>query len=337
MKKHILVSGAAGYIGAHTLVDLIENDYEVMGVDNFSRGEKRMLEGVEKITAKKVPFQQLELCNEEAVLAFFKKYTFDGIIHFAAYKAVGESVLTPLLYYQNNIQSLLNLLHALQKMEVPNFIFSSSCSVYGELTQMPVDENTPLGNPLSPYGRTKQIGEEIIKDVAKISKSQFISLRYFNPVGAHPSALIGEIPYGKPNNVVPAITQFASGKQAEFCILGTDYPTPDGTCIRDYVHVCDIARAHRLALEYSFQKNSTNNYEVFNLGSGQGLSVKEIVAAFEKVSGQKLNYTQAPRRSGDVSAIYTSNKLAHQKLNWQPEFTTEEMLRSAWEWEKSLK
>ena len=323
-----------GYIGAHTLVDLIEKDFEVFCLDNFSRSDDRLLQGVKKITGKNVPFARLELTDEKAVNDFFENEKFDGIIHFAAFKSVGESVLQPLLYYRNNIQSLINVLRAVDQFRIPVFIFSSSCSVYGDLITMPVTEETLLGKAQSPYGRTKQIGEEIIKDLSKSGKTKFMSLRYFNPVGAHPSAHIGEIPFGKPGNLIPAITQFASGKQKEFYVFGNDYPTPDGSCIRDYVHVCDVARAHRLALEYTLKNDAKENYQVINLGSGKGLSVKEIVAAFEKVSNQKLDYTLALRRPGDVATIYTSNNLALEKLNWKPEYSLDSMLRSAWEWEE---
>jgi UDP-glucose 4-epimerase len=244
-------------------------------------------------------------------------------------------VLDPLLYYHNNCKSLLHILLAVQEYSINNFIFSSSCSVYGDLSVMPVNELTILGKANSPYGRTKQIGEEMIVDFAKQSTSNFISLRYFNPVGAHPSALIGEISMDKPSNVFPALLQFALGKQKEFFILGNDYPTPDGTCIRDYVHVCDIAKAHRLALAYCLSKNAAQNYQVINLGTGKGLSVKEIVQAVERICNLKLDCNLAPRRPGDVSSIYTSNKLAFEKLGWQAEYQLEDMIKSAWEWEKS--
>lgn len=335
--KRILVTGGAGYIGAHTLVDLIEQGYEVCSIDNFSRNDGTLLKGVTKITGREIESYELELTDAKAVKAFFEQKKFDGIIHFAAFKSVGESVLNPLLYYHNNLISLSNLLSAVNEFEMADFIFSSSCSVYGDLSNMPVSEATALGKAKSPYGRTKQIGEEIIKDFALNCKCNFISLRYFNPVGAHASSLIGEIPYGQPSNVIPALTQFAIGKQKAFSIYGTDYPTPDGTCIRDYVHVCDVARAHRLAFEYASKMSGTNNYEVFNLGSGSGMSVKEIVAAFEKITKIKLDVSIAPRRFGDVSAIYTSTNLALEKLNWEPEFSLDEMIKSAWQWEISRK
>jgi UDP-glucose 4-epimerase len=335
MKKRILVTGGAGYIGAHTMGDLIEHGYEVFCVDNFSRSDQSLIEGVERICGKKVPFEQLELTNKNEVLDFFGREKFDGIIHFAAFKSVGESVLDPLLYYHNNCKSLLHILLAMQQYSISNFIFSSSCSVYGNLSVMQVNELTPLGKANSPYGRTKQIAEEMIVDFAKQSSSNFISLRYFNPVGAHPSAQIGEISMDKPSNVFPALLQFALGKLKEFYILGNDYPTPDGTCIRDYVHVCDIAKAHRLALEYCLSKKAAQNYEVINLGTGKGLSVKEIVQAVEKIIHVKLDCTLASRRPGDVSSIYTSNKLAYEKLGWQADYQLEDMIKSAWEWEKS--
>lgn len=337
MNKKILVTGGLGYIGSHTMVDLIKKGFDVVCVDNLSRGDKRLLKGVEQIVQKKVKHYTIDLCDEAALKQLFKKEkAFGGIIHFAAYKSVNESVREPLLYYHNNLKSLVNLLDVTVSYNVPYFIFSSSCSVYGDLHHMPVREETPLGVIASPYARSKRIGEEIIDDLSKQHQTKFISLRYFNPVGAHPSAHIGELLKGKPENLIPAITQFASGKLPSFYIHGTDYPTRDGTCIRDYIHVCDIAIAHRKALQYLMRTKPVKQHQIINLGSGTGTSVLEAIRAFERVASQKLHYTVGARRAGDVVQIYADNTLAKKILNWEPQYSLDAMMRTAWKWQQKL-
>jgi len=333
----ILVTGGCGYIGSHTIVDLIEHGFEVISIDNFSRSTPRLLKGIEKITGKKVMNYPVDLCNYEALQAVLRAHPeIEGIIHFAAFKTVPESVEKPLMYFHNNLESLINLLQYIQAYQVPYFVFSSSCSVYGNTDQLPVVEETPLGEAQSPYARTKQMGEQIIYDVSKVASNQFILLRYFNPVGAHPSGWIGEVPLGKPDNLVPVITQTAIGKLPQMQVMGADYPTRDGSCIRDYIHVMDIAHAHTLALQYLMEHRNSSNYEIFNLGTGRGVSVLEAIQAFEKVNGVKLNYTIGPRRPGDVVAIYADNKKAREKLGWEPKYTIEDMMRTAWQWEQNM-
>jgi len=333
----ILVTGGCGYIGSHTIVDLIEHGFEVISIDNFSRSTPRLLKGIEKITGKKVMNYPVDLCNYEALQAVLRAHPeIEGIIHFAAFKTVPESVEKPLMYFHNNLESLINLLQYIQTYQVPYFVFSSSCSVYGNTDQLPVVEETPLGEAQSPYARTKQMGEQIIYDVSKVASNQFILLRYFNPVGAHPSGWIGELPLGKPDNLVPVITQTAIGKLPQMQVMGADYPTRDGSCIRDYIHVMDIAHAHTLALQYLMEHRNSSNYEIFNLGTGRGVSVLEAIQAFEKVNGVKLNYTIGPRRPGDVVAIYADNKKAREKLGWEPKYTIEDMMRTAWQWEQNM-
>ena len=334
----ILVTGGCGYIGSHTLVDLVENGYDVISVDNNSRSNPRILDGVEKIIGKKIKNYKVDLCNFDDLFAIFQENVdVIGIIHFAAYKSVGESVKDPLLYFENNLTSLINLLKCVKEFETPYFVFSSSCTVYGNPDQVPVTETTPPKPAESPYGYTKQMGEQIVNEFAKSSGTQSILLRYFNPVGAHPSILIGEMPVGKPENLVPVITQTAIGKISKMSVYGNDYPTRDGSCIRDYVHVCDIAHAHTLALKYLEEERNSGLCEVFNLGTGNGVTVLEAIKAFEKVSGVKLNYTIGPRRPGDVIAIYANNDLAKEVLGWDPQFTLEEMIATAWKWEQKLK
>lgn len=333
----ILVTGGCGYIGSHTIVDLIEHGFDVISIDNFSRSTPRLLKGIEKITGKKVMNYPVDLCNYEALQAVLRAHPeIEGIIHFAAFKTVPESVEKPLMYFHNNLESLINLLQYIQAYQVPYFVFSSSCSVYGNTDQLPVVEETPLGEAQSPYARTKQMGEQIIYDVSKVASNQFILLRYFNPVGAHPSGWIGEVPLGKPDNLVPVITQTAIGKLPQMQVMGADYPTRDGSCIRDYIHVMDIAHAHTLALQYLMEHRNSSNYEIFNLGTGRGVSVLEAIQAFEKVNGVKLNYTIGPRRPGDVVAIYADNKKAREKLGWEPKYTIEDMMRTAWQWEQNM-
>ena len=336
--KKILVTGGCGYIGAHTILDLIENGYDPICVDNNSRSTPVLLEGIRKISGIKVKNYKVDLCNYDDTHAIFQENPdIEGIIHFAAFKAVGESVKSPLLYFENNLVSLMNILKCVKEFEIPYFIFSSSCTVYGNPDEIPVTEQTPQKPAESPYGYTKQIGEQIVKEVTKGAFTQSILLRYFNPVGAHPSALIGEIPLGKPENLVPGITQTAIGKLPMMKVYGNDYPTRDGSCVRDYIHVCDIAHAHTLSLQYLMTQKNSNRCEIFNLGSGNGVTVLEAIHAFEKVSGVKLNYEIAPRRAGDVVAVYANNSLAKQVLGWNPAYSLEDMMSTAWKWEVKLK
>ncbi|MCF1716255.1 UDP-glucose 4-epimerase GalE [Flavihumibacter sp. RY-1] len=334
----ILVTGGCGYIGSHTVVDLVENGFEVISVDNNSRSTPRILEGVEKITGKKIKNYKVDLCNFDDTYAIFAENSdIAGIIHFAAYKAVGESVEQPLLYFENNLVSLLNLLKCVQEFKVPYFVFSSSCTVYGNPDEIPVTESTPPKPAESPYGYTKQMGEQIISEFAKVNQTQCILLRYFNPVGAHPSIQIGELPIGRPANLVPAITQTAIGKIPQLTVFGNDYDTRDGSCLRDFIHVSDIAHAHTLSLQYLIKGKGKKSCEVFNLGTGNGVTVLEAIRAFEKVSGQALNYSIGPRRSGDVIAIYANNEHAVNELEWELKYNLEDMMDTAWRWEKKLK
>jgi UDP-glucose 4-epimerase len=333
----ILVTGGCGYLGSHTIVDLIENGHEVISVDNNSRSNSRILEGVERITGKKVKNYKVDLCNFDDTFAIFQENAIDGIIHFAAYKAVGESVEKPLLYFENNLTSLINLLKCVQEFQTPYFVFSSSCTVYGNPDSIPVTEKTEPKQAESPYGFTKQMGEQIISEFAKSVDTQCILLRYFNPVGAHPSILIGEMPIGRPQNLVPAITQTAIGKINKMIVYGADYDTRDGSCMRDFIHVNDIAHAHTLAVEYLTRTEEKKPVRVYNLGTGNGVTVLEAIRSFEKVSGIKLNYEIGPRRHGDVIAIYANNDLARSELTWNPKFSLDEMMDTAWKWEQRLK
>ena len=334
----ILVTGGCGYIGSHTIVDLLENGFEVISADNNSRSKDTILDGVEKITGKKIKNYKVDLCIYDDVVAIFQENPgIRGIIHFAAYKSVGESVEKPLLYFENNLNSLINILKCADEFSIPNFVFSSSCTVYGNPDRVPVTEDTPQKKAESPYGATKQMGEEIVNEAVKLNKTKAVLLRYFNPVGAHPSGHIGELPIGKPANLVPVITQTAIGKIQLLQVYGNDYPTKDGSCIRDYIHVSDIAHAHTLALNYMLEKTNTSKCELFNLGTGNGYSVLEVISEFEKVTGVKLNYQIAPRRSGDVTAIYANNDKAQKLLGWAPEFTLQDMMKTAWDWELKLK
>ncbi|MFM2048934.1 MAG: UDP-glucose 4-epimerase GalE [Bacteroidota bacterium] len=336
--KKILVTGGCGYIGSHTLIDLIENGFEVISIDNHLRSHISQLNAVEKITGHKILNYNIDLCNAADVISVFEKEkNIEGIIHFAALKSVPESVAQPMLYYQNNLQSLINILHAAQKFNVKNFVFSSSCSVYGNATELPVTELTPLQNAESPYGFTKQIGERIIADFAKInSDMNFILLRYFNPVGAHESALIGEVPFDKPSNLVPIITQTAIGKNSLVTVYGNDYPTKDGSCVRDYIHVMDLANAHTKSLQYLIAKKNKTNYDIINIGSGNGYTVLEAIHAFEEVTMQALNYTIGNRRDGDTIAVYADISKAQEKLGWQPLRDIKAMMLTAWNWEKQM-
>jgi UDP-glucose 4-epimerase len=335
----ILVTGGCGYIGSHTIVDLIENGYEVVCVDNNARSNPGILDGIKKITGKEVKNYKVDLCSFDETFAIFQENTdIKGIIHFAAYKAVGESVEQPLMYYENNMGSLINLLKCVQEFKTPWFVFSSSCTVYGNPDQNIVTEETPQKPAESPYGATKQMGERILTDFQKqFPASKCILLRYFNPVGAHPSIGIGELPIGKPQNLVPAITQTAIGKIPKMTVHGADYDTRDGSCVRDYIHVSDIAHAHTLAIQYLEQDKSGEGTSIFNLGTGNGVTVLEAIEAFEKVSGQKLNYEIGPRRAGDVVAIYANNDKARTELGWNPKYGLDEMMDTAWQWELKLK
>jgi UDP-glucose 4-epimerase len=336
--EKILVTGGCGYIGSHTIVDLVENGYDVISVDNNSRSSPRILEGIEKITGKKIKNYKVDLCNFDDTHAIFQENEdISGIIHFAAYKAVGESVEQPLMYFENNIISLINLLKCVQEFDIPHFVFSSSCTVYGNPDKIPVTEDTPMKQAESPYGYTKQVGEQMLNEISKVQPVHTILLRYFNPVGAHPSANIGELPVGKPANLVPAITQTAIGKLPQMKVYGDDYPTRDGSCVRDYIHVSDIAHAHTLAVQYMIQGKAKSKSTVFNLGTGNGVTVLEAIKAFEKVSGVKLNYVIGPRRPGDVVAIYANNDFAKNELGWDPKFGLDDMMSSAWKWEQRLK
>jgi UDP-glucose 4-epimerase len=339
MKKLILVTGGTGYIGSHTAVELIQKGYDVVIIDDLSNSSLEVLNGIEKITGVKPAFEQFDLSEKEKVDAFFAKYTgIEAIIHFAASKAVGESVQKPLLYYRNNLVSLMNILEAMKNNQVANLVFSSSCTVYGEPDTLPVTEQSPIKPANSPYGNTKQVCEEIIRDTLNVSPElKAISLRYFNPIGAHASALIGELPLGVPANLVPFITQTAAGLREKLSIFGSDYNTSDGTCIRDYIHVVDLAKAHVIAIDRMLNNKNQANYEVFNIGTGKGLSVMELVTTFENVNNLKVNYQVVDRRPGDVEAVYADTTLANRELGWTAESTTEETLKSAWEWEKRIR
>jgi UDP-glucose 4-epimerase len=331
----ILVTGGLGFIGSHTIVELQNQGFEVVAVDNLSNSTIEVLDRIEKISGKKPIFEQLDLKDKIAVQTFFRKHQdITGVIHFAASKAVGESVENPLMYYENNINTLVYLLQELQQKQEAHFIFSSSCTVYGQAEKMPITENAPVQPAISPYGNTKQIGEEIITQVCQVSPINAILLRYFNPIGAHPSAEIGELPIGIPQNLVPFITQTSIGLRQELSVYGNDYPTPDGTCIRDYIHVVDLAKAHVIALQRLLNKNNVTKVETFNLGTGTGSSVLEVITAFEKVSGKKLPYKIVPRREGDITAAYASTQKANSILGWKAQSSLEEALESAWKWER---
>jgi UDP-glucose 4-epimerase len=336
--KKILVTGGSGFIGSHTIIDLIQNGYEVINIDNYSRSNPRILEGVEKILSQKIKVYKVDLCKYDDTYAVFQENPdIAGVIHFAAYKAVGESVEQPLLYFENNLMSLINLLKCVKDFKIPHFVFSSSCTVYGNPDAIPVTEETDPKPAESPYGYTKQMGEQIVSETVKSIETSAILLRYFNPVGAHPSGIIGELPVGRPQNLVPAITQTAIGKLDQMTVYGNDYNTRDGSCVRDYIHVCDLAHAHTLALNYLIQGINTTRCDVFNLGTGNGVTVLEAITAFEKVSGVKLNYVIGPRRPGDVVATYANNDKAKTSLGWDTKFNLNDMMRTAWQWELNLK
>lgn len=330
----ILVTGGCGYIGAHTVTDLLENGFDVISVDNQSRSIPNILKGVEKITGIRVKNYDTDLCDiAQTRSIFIENPDIEGVIHFAAYKSVNESVEKPLLYYRNNLNSLLNLLECIQEFKVPHLVFSSSCSVYGNVSQLPVTEDTPVPKAESPYANTKQMGEDIITHFSKAYEGNNVLLRYFNPVGAHTSTCIGEV-QAKPQNLVPVITRAAAGKRKGLTVYGGDYDTRDGSCVRDYIHVMDIAHAHTLAFQYMQQGKNESRCEVFNLGLGEGVTVLEAIRAFEKVSGRKLDYHIGERRAGDVIKIYADNQKARTQLNWQPAYTIEDMMQTAWAWEQ---
>ncbi len=335
----VLVTGGLGFIGSHTVVELQAEGFEVVVVDNCSNADESVLDGIEAISGKRPLFEKLDLRKKNTVQNFFSKHPdISGVIHFSASKAVGESVEDPLLYYENNINALVYILQELQQRGNGRFIFSSSCTVYGQADTLPIKENAPVKPAESPYGNTKQIGEEIIRDVCHIAEDfNAISLRYFNPIGAHPSAEIGELPIGVPQNLVPFITQTAIGLRKELAVFGNDYPTVDGTCIRDYIHVVDLARAHVVALQRLMNAENADNYEVFNLGTGTGSSVLEVIESFERISGLKLNYRIAPRRPGDVVAAYADTEKANTVLGWKAQSSLDEAMRSAWRWEQKVK
>lgn len=337
-RKTVLVSGGAGFIGSHVTVELIEAGYNVVVADNMSNCDLTCFEGVKKITGKKdIPFVEMDFCDLPAVEKLFGDYHIDAAIHFAGFKAVGESVAEPLKYYNNNLVSFMNILSVARKHGGCNILFSSSATVYGEPEKLPVTEATPRKEAESPYGNTKKMCEDILKDSVKAyPEIKGISLRYFNPIGAHPSALIGELPRGVPNNLVPYITQTAIGKRECLSIFGNDYPTPDGTCLRDYIDIVDLAKAHVSAVDRMVRGKMEKDYEIYNVGTGRPLSVLELVTTFEKVNGINLNWKYAPRRPGDVTAIWADPTLANVKLGWKAERTIEETLSSAWAWEKRL-
>jgi UDP-glucose 4-epimerase len=337
MNKKILVTGGTGFIGSHTVVELYNAGYTPVIVDDLSNSSIKILDQIEKIIGYKPEFHQFDLCDEAKTAAFIKSNPdIKGIIHFAAFKAVGESVQKPLAYYRNNFFSLINLLSPYKEAPI-NFVFSSSCTVYGQPDSLPVTESAPVKKAESPYGNTKQIAEEILAETASVNNNyNIVALRYFNPVGAHETALIGELPIGVPQNLVPFITQTAIGKREKITVFGDDYNTPDGSCIRDYIHVVDLAKAHVAAIKRMEEGKSEDNYEVFNIGTGKGTTVLEIINAFEKSTGQKLNYTIGPRRGGDIEQIFGDATKSSEILGWTAELNVEDMMKSAWEWEKYI-
>lgn len=335
----ILVTGGLGFIGSHTVVELQNEGFEVVIIDDCSNSSEKVLDGITAITGKRPLFEKLDLKEKSLVADFFKRHPeVEGVIHFAASKAVGESVEKPLLYYENNIGTLVYLLKELSQKQRASFIFSSSCTVYGQADTMPITEDAPVKPAESPYGNTKQMGEEIISDTCKVAPGlNAIALRYFNPMGAHPSAEIGELPIGVPQNLVPFITQTGAGIREKLSVFGDDYPTVDGTCIRDYIYVVDLAKAHVVALQRLLNGKNTANYEVFNVGTGTGSSVLEVIQSFERVSGKKLNYQIVARRPGDITAAYADTTKANTVLGWKAEYTLDQAMRSAWEWERKIR
>ena len=332
----VLVTGGTGYIGAHTVVELMNSGFDVEIIDNLNNSKEEVVDAIAKITGKRPIWFNIDLCDASELKNYFSKYKPDAVVHFAAHKAVGLSVEQPLEFYRNNLLSLINILQCCVDAKCNNFVFSSSCSVYADPDKLPIDENAPVKTAKSPYGNTKKIGEEIITDTVKSSLLQAVSLRYFNPVGSHDSALIGELPTTMPLNVMPIITQVAIGKRKQFVVFGNDYPTADGSCVRDYIHVVDVAKAHVIAVMRLLNKKNLSAYEVFNLGTGKGFSVLELIHAFEKTTKQKLNYTIEGRRAGDVTAVYADTTLANTVLGWHTERDLNNMIRTAWNWELYL-
>lgn len=334
----ILVTGGTGYIGSHTVVELQNKGYEVIIVDNLSNSDAGFVDNIEKITGIRPEFENFDLIDREKTADFFKRNSdIKGIIHFAAFKAVGESVQKPLMYYRNNLDSLVNILQGMIDNDITNFVFSSSCTVYGQPDELPVSEQAPIKKAESPYGNTKQISEEIISDTLKTSKLNAIALRYFNPIGAHESTLIGELPLGVPNNLVPFITQTAIGIREQLSVFGDNYATPDGTAIRDYIHVVDLAKAHVIAIDRMVNSKMKQQMEIFNLGTGNGYSVLDVINSFEKVSGQKLNYKIVDRREGDITQVWANPDYSNDELGWKAEKGIDEMTLSAWKWEQVLR
>jgi UDP-glucose 4-epimerase len=332
--KKILVTGGLGYIGSHTVVELQNDGYDVVVIDNLNNSSEQVKARIESITGK--PFELLvgDVNDTVALQGLFKKHSFDGVIHFAAYKAVGESVENPIMYYQNNVSGLISVLEAMNTFKVSNLIFSSSCTVYGAATDLPVTEDTLIQKAESPYGTTKILGEDIIQDFAKHKAFKSILLRYFNPVGAHPTAQIGELPLGVPSNLIPFVTQTAAGIRAQLTVYGDDYATIDGTCIRDYIHVVDLAKAHVKALNYADEMNKS--VDVFNVGTGNGTTVLEVIRAFENINGIKLNYKIGPRRPGDIEQIWADTTKVSEALGWKPQYGVEDMMKHAWAWQQGL-
>lgn len=337
-KKTVLVSGGAGYIGTHTSVELLNAGYDVVIIDNLSNSEKEAVEGVKKITGKDVAFEVVDTCDKTQLRKVFQKYPFDSVIHFAAFKAVGESVDKPLMYYQNNLVSFMNIVELMKEFGRPNVLFSSSATVYGEADDLPVTEQTPRQPATSPYGNTKQIAEDILRDCCLAYDGLHgIALRYFNPIGSHPSALIGELPRGVPNNLVPFITQTAAGIRKELSVFGDDYDTPDGTCLRDFIDIVDLAKAHVAAVNRMTDGKMQKDYEIYNIGTGRPVSVLELLTTFQKVNNVKVPYKIVGRRTGDVPAVWADTSLANMELGWKAERTLDETLRSAWAWEKHIR
>lgn len=332
----ILVTGGLGYIGSHTVVELQKEGFDVAIIDDLSNSEEFVLERIEQITGEKPDFHCFDLKDEAKTREFFRQNQISGIIHFAAHKAVGESMEKPLMYYRNNILGLINLLEAAKEFEVDNFIFSSSCTVYGQADELPIDESAPIKKAESSYGKTKQMGEEILEDFSHAFDKKVIALRYFNPIGAHESTLIGELPKGVPNNLIPYVTQTAAGIRECLSVFGDDYPTRDGTAIRDYIYVVDLAQAHVKALKRLLSNVNKDKYEIYNLGTGTGSTVLEVVNAFESANALKLNYKIVGRRAGDITAAYADNTKAEQELGWKPETSLEQSLKTAWDWQKTL-
>ncbi|MGL4347127.1 MAG: UDP-glucose 4-epimerase GalE [Chitinophagaceae bacterium] len=332
----ILVTGGCGYIGSHTIVDLIESGYDVISIDNLSRANPEVFKGIQKIIGNKIKNYKIDLCDLSATRRIFAKHKITGIIHFAAYKMVGESVEKPIEYYKNNLDSLINILACAKEFKIKNLVFSSSCSVYGNASVLPVTEDTICQKAESPYAACKQMGEIMIDTFCSCQPLRSIVLRYFNPAGAHPSNFIGEVPVGKPQNLVPVITRVALGIVSKMAVFGNDYDTRDGSCIRDFIHICDLAHAHTLAIKYLVAHKAKQSYEIFNLGTGNGITVLETIASFEKVNGLKVNYKIAPRRSGDVIAVYANLDKAKTVLKWEPKYTVDDIMKTAWEWDKKM-